>query len=1398
MKNAIVFLLNLLSVTIVFSQTRATLFYPLDQTPSSNLIVEDATSNTSGVIIRQENGLPVAISGAAAFSTKAWDFANVAANIEVATNATLESLGNINATTGLSIGFWANHTYNNDANLRLSGMGNVLDILTGQSSGIGTLQFRLANEAYKIITQKEDNVLDGNWHHFVLTLDFTTNTNNFKLYIDGNLAYTQSETVSSSFANPGQTLKIGARSNTSNSFPGKLDEYIIFTQAITAPEVTTLYQSGGYAFSNLPPVVNLGNDTIINPNSLPFSMMANISDDGYPNPPAALTITWVKLSGAGTVTFSPANSGNTSINFSQNDTYKLEITVSDGDYTVKDTIQIAVNNIPPIVDAGANQIITLPTNMVTLNGNATDTDNFPSVLSTLWEKVSGNGTVTFADDMAPITTATFSTSGVYELRLGANDGETIIYDTIKVTVNALTQTGGYTYGWDDFDLITFGNDNLVQDFTDVRSLSHIPAAGVHPRIYFNPDEFTSIKNRLQNTTSGQQVMKQIHAYTTLLHFGNVGYNRSAAYAVDDFGNARIDNTGKWDSKVIYDQLIAEDPAALDGVDNKRRYLLASVMALEAFECYILAGETDTDTGLSYNDRASNLAKAMNYWASLVIDDAQLYPDNYHFFGGIHMAMCYDLNYNSMTTAQQNQVRATLAKLIWEEPIYGGDLTYYATTSNWVGLNSFQLIMNFALEGEVGYKPELTKKYMRTYRNFLNHGWYDSGVGYEGLGKNYQMVTSLVAAARRGYSLLGHPKVKAFGNNFLPAITQPYGYAFTGTDVWGGSGWGNTMGGYKFNASDAIGLKWAFPNDVGVDFMWRNYIGGHYLYNSTGYVYQTMFPATSGYHNYLLLAGIFADDYDTSNDWETQNAAALKNKSFLGPERGLAILRSGFTEKDLMLHFHARQDMGGHTNGDRNNIALSGLGRIWLRYTYGSTFQPTKFHSCVLINDLGVKITPRDGAKARQPGRLVDFQETDKMATVTGDATYAYSWEWEWQGRTPDSDHSWLGTDNWEKVTETWNDFRYQAGNESFYELPFYDLGHWNNPGQLERLIKRPYNPMQKVYRTAAVFKECKPFVLIADNVQKNSEVQNYKSLLQLAQDLTLSHVDVNLEADNYRNDIILKETDGNRRLLVRVLEKSGQCINDLITGATVFQGENRAGNTIESIAKIPTSDNVQYLAGQSIMLKAGFHAVAESDFLAKIEATTCNDNAPAVLETTASGINGNSLVNQLVISTNDTAANFKYLLLPFMEGEALPMTKWNSARNELTVMCNGTEQRIAFTEVDGSTRMNLIPMEPIIEKPTIARNISNKVEKIIGDQLTIIPLPFINEFYLNYRATASNEVQLQIVNLLGQKIHTQSWQVVKGINQLSIPTGNWLAGNYFLLILENGVMVESKQLVKQD
>ena len=75
-------------------------------------------------------------------------------------------------------------------------------------------------------------------------------------------------------------------------------------------------------------------------------------------------------------------------------------------------------------------------NAVNLDGVVTDDGqpNPPGAVTAQWSKTSGPGTVTFADANAAATTATFSQSGTYVLRLTANDGNKTAYDDANVNV----------------------------------------------------------------------------------------------------------------------------------------------------------------------------------------------------------------------------------------------------------------------------------------------------------------------------------------------------------------------------------------------------------------------------------------------------------------------------------------------------------------------------------------------------------------------------------------------------------------------------------------------------------------------------------------------------------------------------------------------------------------------------------------------------------------------------------------------------------------------------------------------------------------------------------------------------------------------------------------------------
>ncbi len=94
-------------------------------------------------------------------------------------------------------------------------------------------------------------------------------------------------------------------------------------------------------------------------------------------------------------------------------------------------------NQAPSVNAGPNQTVALPAN-ASLNGTVTDDGlpNPPAAVTSTWTKFSGPGVVTFGNASAVDTTASFSQSGIYVLRLTANDGALSVSDDVQITVAA--------------------------------------------------------------------------------------------------------------------------------------------------------------------------------------------------------------------------------------------------------------------------------------------------------------------------------------------------------------------------------------------------------------------------------------------------------------------------------------------------------------------------------------------------------------------------------------------------------------------------------------------------------------------------------------------------------------------------------------------------------------------------------------------------------------------------------------------------------------------------------------------------------------------------------------------------------------------------------------------------
>ncbi|PYM89215.1 MAG: hypothetical protein DME04_26975, partial [Candidatus Rokuibacteriota bacterium] len=205
---------------------------------------------------------------------------------------------------------------------------------------------------------------------------------------------------------------------------------------------------------NAAPVVNAGVDqTITLPAAAPLN--GSYTDDGLSGLP--VTTLWTKTSGPGTVTFGNAAALTTTASFSTAGTYVLTLTANDGLLPGSDDVSITatgVVNQAPVVNAGQDVAITLPTTVATLAGSVTD-DGLPGTGVTIqWTMVSGPGTVTFANAAAASTTATFSVQGSYVLQLTANDGALSSNDTATITVNASATNKAIQFGTNSY--VTFG------------------------------------------------------------------------------------------------------------------------------------------------------------------------------------------------------------------------------------------------------------------------------------------------------------------------------------------------------------------------------------------------------------------------------------------------------------------------------------------------------------------------------------------------------------------------------------------------------------------------------------------------------------------------------------------------------------------------------------------------------------------------------------------------------------------------------------------------------------------------------------------------------------------------------------------------------------------------------
>ena len=190
---------------------------------------------------------------------------------------------------------------------------------------------------------------------------------------------------------------------------------------------------------NVAPVANAGNDITI---TLPVNNV-NLNGSGSDVDGIVVSYNWTMINGPQSFVIVSASQAQTVVSQLQQGIYKFELQVTDNNgATGKDTITVTVNaalppvNMPPVANAGTDQVILFPANSMLLSGTGTDPDGV--IVSYLWKKINLPASINIVNANSAQTMVTgliHGNSYLLELTVTDDKGATG-KDTMIVVVSA--------------------------------------------------------------------------------------------------------------------------------------------------------------------------------------------------------------------------------------------------------------------------------------------------------------------------------------------------------------------------------------------------------------------------------------------------------------------------------------------------------------------------------------------------------------------------------------------------------------------------------------------------------------------------------------------------------------------------------------------------------------------------------------------------------------------------------------------------------------------------------------------------------------------------------------------------------------------------------------------------
>ena len=790
--------------------------------------------------------------------------------------------------------------------------------------------------------------------------------------------------------------------------------------------------------------------------------------------------------------------------------------------------------------------------------------------------------------------------------------------------------------------------------------SKVPAPGVYPRVLFSSEDVPMLAARVKKSILGQQSLIQMEEL-----FKKSWWDPSTSdgqvfkkLSTGDLAGLEWDIPPGTALSSVPQQFKGQKP----GIHNSHIAYVPECLTSMALYCLLA---DDEEHGKAAATAIANYFKLREPLIDQYnqLSDSEFGSSPYNGGGavtcwrGMHglvaqmnLGLALDFAGKWMTDEQKEIMHRVIVKATYGRRPYGQDSTLRFRDVNWVAWDLPHYLALVAIEGLPGVDPEGLQSDRETVRAFCDWGVDENGVVYESNGKtpgSLQFQTlSMIALARRGENLFGHPHWRKFLEGQVQ-MTSPTGKVTVNS-------------GTQYAPFSRQELSMEFINEQRAFFP-GNKCADYLLSQSLVKVapddeyYRTWLPRTNAFDpetyrksvaqmKRLRLPSItypgFVNDVLYDNDYAVTSREDLGLPlDFSDPVHGVFSSYSDRSTNAAWINMMVRPDHyygAGHHHADAGMFHFSGEGVDWFTQTaHHQNFDGRYFNLVQVDCHSQAEPGPQGGTAYNGAAKWLGATNGESGAMASADLTYAYSWCWMtqppgvWNETIQGLDWSFEPT---ERIREIF------AGTARNKMRPWW-LSYTSS--NYIATSRAPFNPMEYVFRTTGLVRGDHSYGFVVDDLRKDGQPHLYQWCGMLGGGVWQANV-----------------SDVPKGSLVLGYDRSRDAANIGMTMMAPYEISEH---------KTPITPS----KGDPLLL------------VLPITPDTSGDSTlPLICVETAKGPLDKKGVPQaydrLVISTRSKEGHFRVLLIPFRMGDPLPSLAYDSKNSAATVVWSDQKDVLKF------------------------------------------------------------------------------------------------------------------------